>query len=107
LFCRQTNCTDVYRPDAALSLDANGNLFGTATSGGQFEGGAVFELSPSGGTYTEGVLYSFCAQANCTDGDEPHSGVILDDSGNLLGISRYGGPSDDGVLFELSPNGSQ
>ena len=106
-FCAQANCTDGTGPRAALSIDPNGNLFGTASEGGQFQGGAVFEVSPNGGTYTESVLYSFCAQANCTDGEEPDGGVMLDQSGNLFGTARGGGTSNDGVLFELVPAGSQ
>ena len=41
-----------------------GNLYGTANN-------LVFELSPGGkkGQWTEKVIYRFCAQQNCTDGE--------------------------------------
>jgi uncharacterized repeat protein (TIGR03803 family) len=47
-------------------------------------------------TYT--VLYSFCSQANCADGDEPFGGLVEDATGNLYGTTSLGG-SDSGVCF--------
>ena len=106
-FCSQSNCTDGEDPDTPLYLDASGNIFGTTPGGGQFNAGAVFELSPNGTAYTESVLYSFCAQTNCTDGNDPDGGVIMDASGNLYGKTALGGDSaGDGLLFALSPNGT-
>ncbi|HEX3431733.1 MAG TPA: choice-of-anchor tandem repeat GloVer-containing protein [Rhizomicrobium sp.] len=103
-FCSQSNCTDGRQPDTPLYLDASGNIFGTTHGGGQFSAGTVFELSPNGTTYTEAVLYSFCAQTNCTDGSQPSGGVIMDSSGNLFGTTEFGGDAaGDGVIFSLSP----
>lgn len=88
---------------SAVIFDSAGNLYGTTINccGG---GGAVFELSPSSsGSWTENVLYTFCAQPHCADGDEP-SGVIFDQAGNLYGVTFIGGTkNNDGVAFELSP----
>jgi hypothetical protein len=41
----------------------------------------------------EQVLYSFCSQGgtNCTDGNFPNSGLIMDASGNLYGTTYGGG----------------
>lgn len=44
-FCSLNKCKDGYQPDGSVRLDKNGNLYGT-TSGGMFEAGTVFELSP-------------------------------------------------------------
>lgn len=45
-FCSQTGCTDGAAPDAEVSVDSSGNIFGTTSVGGEFGQGAVFELSP-------------------------------------------------------------
>ena len=51
-------------PSTDLVIDGAGNLYGTTVQGGQFGGGTVFELSPSGGGYTHTVLYSFTGGAD-------------------------------------------
>lgn len=56
--------------------------------------------------YTLKTLYSFCAQAGCSDGEDPESTVIMDGSGNLFGTTPYGGLGDfDGTVFELISDG--
>ena len=74
----------------------------------------MFELTPvAGGGWTEAVLYSFCAQTNCTDGEYPSASPIFDAAGNLYGTTFYGGTSSNcpspgnpptcGTVFELTP----
>ena len=87
---------DGYNPASNLVLDSAGNIYGTATYGGAHGGGVAFQLSPSGGNWTETVLYSFCSQANCADGAYPAGGLIMDSPGNLYGMA-------DGGVFALSP----
>lgn len=107
-FCSQTNCADGYKPDTPLYVDTHGNIYGTTILGGASNLGAVFELSPSGSNYTETVLYSFCIETDCADGAEPGGGVVMDNAGNLYGTtSTGGGGSGPGLVFELSPNGTQ
>jgi len=47
-FCASSGCTDGAFPEAELIVDADGNLFGTASEGGAYGIGAVFEISGSG-----------------------------------------------------------
>lgn len=104
-------CLDGQWPVAGLVFDQAGNLYGTTTVGGAGSCcGTVFELSPPsfpGGTWTEEVLYSFCAGSNndCQDGAEPASQLIFDASGNLYGTTTTGGTGTwtGGTVFELSP----
>lgn len=53
----------------------------------------------------ETVLYNFCSQTGCTDGNSPQSSLTTDGAGNLYGTTAYGGATNNGTVFELSPNG--
>jgi uncharacterized repeat protein (TIGR03803 family) len=82
-FCAQTGCSDGQRPRAGLFADDAGNLFGTTQFGGANGQGTVFELAKdaktaSGFAGAVSVLYSFSAQAGCTDGVEPLAVVRFD-----------------------------
>ena len=119
-------CLDGRSPEVGLTVDAVGNIYGTTMNGGDeacvIDGngcGTVFELSPPSapdGSWTEQVLYSFCAIPNgqnlCIDGDHPHGAVIFDALGNLYGTTQGGGTGrhepapllpEPGTVFELSP----
>jgi uncharacterized repeat protein (TIGR03803 family) len=97
-FCSRSSCADGAEPLSAPVLDALGNLLGT-TSGHQ---GVAYELSPGPSGWTETVLYTFCSQPNCSDGDFPGQ-LIRDSGGNLYGPADEGGGSRNGAIFELSP----
>jgi uncharacterized repeat protein (TIGR03803 family) len=99
---------DGISPKGTLVADAAGNLYGTTPYGGAGGNcanycGTVYELSPSANGWTETVLYTFCYQANCTDGADPWAGLILDHSGNLYRTTIAGGTGLLGTVFELSP----
>lgn len=108
------NGTDGENPLAGVIFDTAGNLYGTTSTGGTFGSscfagcGTVFELTPgNNGQWTETVLYNFCSQANCTDGNSLTTGLVLDKSGNLYGTTAFGGTTlNYGVVFELSPGGA-
>jgi uncharacterized repeat protein (TIGR03803 family) len=87
-----------------LAFDAAGNIYGTTYSGGQGGGGTVFKLTPSGGSWTESVLYSFSQSGNA--GYLPYAGVVLDAVGNLYGTTLGGGINSQGVVFQLTHPGS-
>jgi uncharacterized repeat protein (TIGR03803 family) len=91
-------------PDAGLTFDAAGNLYGTTFRGGTYDEGTLFELSPHGnGSWTETVVHSF---GNGADGTYPYFGsLIFDAAGNLYGITAGGGNAREGTVFEFSPDG--
>ncbi|HEX8814231.1 MAG TPA: choice-of-anchor tandem repeat GloVer-containing protein [Terriglobales bacterium] len=95
------NGSDGQIPYAGLIADAQGNLYGTTALGGISNCGTVFELSPSGSSWSETILYSFKGNG---DGCEPYAGVIFDASGNLYGTTYTGGGYGEGTVFELSQN---
>ncbi len=108
-FCPQSNpCPDGTWSRAPLIMDAGGSLYGTTYQGGNSNQGVVFALSPTGGGRTESVLYSFCAYANCADGRNPTTGLVMDNAGTLYGTTDAGGTgiSPYGVVFSLNVGNS-
>jgi len=81
-------------------FDSSGNIYGTTYLGGASNEGVVFKVTPGG---TETVLYNFCSQSGCSDGEEPGAGLVFDSSGNLYGTTPYGGPFNQGIVFKLVP----
>jgi len=85
----------------SLTSDSNGNLFGTDNYGGSFDFGSVFEL-PASSRSTPTTLYSFSGGM----GWNPIGSVVIDSSGNVLGVTTYGGAYGDGTIFEIAePSG--
>jgi uncharacterized repeat protein (TIGR03803 family) len=95
------NGTNGSNPQGDLIADAAGDLFGTACTGGPNGGsGTVFEIAKTAGGYatTPITLVTF----NGANGACPFGGVIADAAGNLFGMTRQGGASDDGTVFEIA-----
>ena len=113
----QPGVTDGLDPTSGLTIDKNGNLFGTTLYGQSPTvgfGGTVFELSPPSGmsgTWTENVIAQFSeSNLQYVNGFYPYAGVIGDGSGNLYGTTSSGGIygigiNPGGTVFELSPAG--
>ena len=55
----------------------------------------------------EQILYAFCSQLNCADGEFPYGPLIADNTGNLYGTTSAGGAFGLGVVFQLSPSGTE
>jgi uncharacterized repeat protein (TIGR03803 family) len=97
------NLSDGAWPEAGVTRDAAGNLYGTTFFGGTGTGcdiyfggcGTVFKLDASG---AETVLHSFGGAA---DGANPTARVILDASGNLYGTTAFGGAFGHGTVFKV------
>lgn len=100
-------------PQAGVILDAAGNVYGTASEGGDASCGyltvgcgVVFELVPtSHGQWKEKLLHTF----EGPDGANPMGGLIFDSAGNLYGTTYGGGVASCtffgcGVIFELTPD---
>jgi len=104
-FGSQSN--DGANPLAGLIQAIDGNFYGTASEGGAHGGGTVFELSFDNGTWTETVLYSFCAQGYpCNDGVSPYAGVVQGTDGNFYGTTSQFGVYGGGTVFQLIPGGT-
>lgn len=103
-----TGGNDGANPDSDLIFDQAGNLYGATAAGGNdhcdspIGCGTVFQLTPSGGGWTEHVLYTF---QNGSDGAMPQGGLVRDQNGNLYGTTPSGGAGGGGTVFELTPSG--
>ncbi len=93
--------TGLRTPYGGVTFDAAGNLYGTTAIGGSGscngQGcGAVYKLTPSGGTWTESVMYNF---TGFEDGAFPMATMAIDQAGKLYGTTYYES------VFELAPSG--
>jgi uncharacterized repeat protein (TIGR03803 family) len=104
-FCSAQGCADGQNPGGITAAD-QGTLYGTAELGGAASSGVVFELTTSGPSVTETVLYSFCQLTGCADGKDPVGSVVIDASGSLYGNTQEGGTKGKGTVFKVVPSGA-
>jgi uncharacterized repeat protein (TIGR03803 family) len=90
-----TNGDDGANPEAALVQAANGDLYGTTSTGGINGFGTVFQITTNG-AFT--ALYSF---SGGEDGGEPAGGLVASPGGWLYGITQTGGANGNGDVFAL------
>ncbi len=97
--------TDGYHPNAGVTLDPTGSLYGTTEFGGSEAGayghGVVFRLDVQN-NFT--VLHTF---QGGTDAADPNSALIRDQSGNLFGTASYFMPGNGSAVFKVSPAGQE
>ena len=89
---------DGSNPLAGLRWSPSGSLYGTTSEGAG--GGTVFELTQSGGMWTETILHAFGGQG---DGIYPQGGIILDKTGVLYGTTEIGGTDNLGTVWKITP----
>jgi len=93
--------TEGYSPSSGLTVDASGNLYGTAYFGGANNAGSLFKLSPlPGGGWKETAIYDF--KNDGIDGRNPAASLIIDKAGHLYGTAFFGGAYGYGAAFELT-----
>lgn len=105
--------TDGEAPMTGVLLDANGNVYGAANTGGgedeancpDWDGcGVIYKLAPgSNGTWNETILYAF---QGGLDGGLPQDDVLaMDPQGKLYGTAVSGGSGGPGagVVFAVQP----
>ena len=116
-FCRAIQCpwvetvlhsfaggsADGASPLSEVIFDNAGNLYGTTDFGGAYNYGTVYQLTRSGGGWTESVLHSF--NQDGTDAGTPDAGLVLDSAGKLYGTAVIGGSYGDGAVFSLTKGG--
>ncbi len=95
-------------PMGPVSLDANGDIYGTTRYGGPggYVFGTVFKLDTLGGLT---VLHSFSGKAT-GDGTLAEGRLVLDAAGNIFGTTVLGGTGcvvsgGCGTVFKIDPSG--
>jgi uncharacterized repeat protein (TIGR03803 family) len=97
-FCSVFDCLDGAYPEAGLTIDAAGNLYGTASWGGNVYGGVVFKLARRN-NWKYRVVYSLLGAYN----GHSYAGVTFDNAGNLYGTTNGGSCFRGGTVFKLTP----
>ena len=95
--------TDGAYPYAKAIIGPNGSLFGTTHHGATFDSGTVYQLTSSGGGWTETVLHRFTGGR---DGGSPYGDVTFDQAGNVYGTTVEGGAYSWGTVFGLTRSGA-
>jgi uncharacterized repeat protein (TIGR03803 family) len=97
--------SDGANPHAGL-LNVNGTLYGTTRSGGAYNGGTLFAVTPSG---PETIVHSFGGSG---DGADPMA-ALINVGGVLYGTTRNGGNASSacadgcGVVFSITASGTE
>ena len=92
---------DGTNPAGEVTFDGAGNIYGTTLGSGTYDGGIVYELTPSGSNWTETILHTFSWSED--DGYAPYGRLIFDTAGILYGTS-YSGSGGCGDVYKLSPS---
>jgi len=94
----QTNGERVFGPPIEAT---DHNLYGATVFGGGSGYGTIYKLTREG-VYK--VLYSFCAQSGCADGEYP-SWLTQSAGGDFYGTTYMGGKSNVGTIFKITASG--
>jgi len=99
----------------ALTMDAQGNLFGAAPGGGAVKHGCcgvLFKIAADRSPSSYTVVYNFCTKFNCKDGANPNGELLIDSKGTIYGTTLTGGGHNidaynlgGGAAFRLSAAG--
>lgn len=109
-FCQNADHSDGAIPYAGVILAPGRHglpsaIYGTTLTGDEStNGGVVFKLTPgaTGHPWNETVLYSFCSQTDCTDGQSPRFGPLLESNGAFYGTTQAGGSDTLGTVYRVT-----
>jgi uncharacterized repeat protein (TIGR03803 family) len=101
-------------PKGPVMIGQDGNLYGTASSGGSTGHGVIYQFNPNTAKYK--VVYAFplvTVPPNIANppppdvnGRDPESGLVQGSDGFLFGVTVYGGRNGVGTLFKVDTAGA-
>src|SRR5207245_11562373 len=90
---------DVAYPQAGLSFDSAGNLYGTTQYGGGHNEGSVFQMKQANGKWTYKMIHTF---AGGNGGYYPVGGITQGLHGYYYCTTYYGGKTyNSGTVYRL------
>jgi len=98
--------SDGDKPSGGLAADQKGALYGVTFGANNkcFGGcGTVFKLTLNESAYKKHTLYRF---GPAPDANQPVGGPVLDKRGAVYGVTQFGGASNHGAVFKLTPGKS-
>lgn len=99
-----------YPTPGDLVFDSSGAIYGATSNGGDLQCfaplgcGVIYQLTRSGQTWTDTVLYTFDLALG---GQQPLGGVVFDNAGNLYGTTYMSGMYGWGTAFQLAHSQGQ
>jgi uncharacterized repeat protein (TIGR03803 family) len=102
-----TGGADGGEPYKGVTIDSEGNLYGTAVTGGSgsCEGGCgvAYKLTNSEGTWTQTVIHAFTGG---DDGSGPGARLTVDRRGNVYGMAPTAGAYGSGTIYKIHQSDS-
>ena len=86
-------------PDGSLLLDG-AYLYGMTANGGEFGEGTIFKIKP------DGTGFSLLQEFSGSGGGRNPYGSLLKEGAFFYGMTSGGGSTNDGVVFQIMPDGS-
>jgi len=83
-----------------LAIDTRGNLYGVGDTGGKFNLGTVYKLTPTENGWLYTSLHDF---TGALDGEYPEA-IYMDSSGNLYGSAHCGTGCETSLIWMIAPN---
>ncbi len=93
-----TGGNDGANPDASLIQASDGSIYGTASGGGSYGNGTVFNITTNGAF---NALFSFFPTFQAG-----FSGALAVSGGNFYGTTQGGGANGQGSIIQLATNGA-
>jgi uncharacterized repeat protein (TIGR03803 family) len=107
-----SNGPDGGSPEAMLTRDVAGHLYGTTLLGGSAGYGTVFKVTKDNGSWIFSTIYTFEGDNGNNDGAAPYARVVIGPNGSLYGTTVAGGGGSGcsnfgaagcGTIFNLQP----
>jgi uncharacterized repeat protein (TIGR03803 family) len=94
--CAGTCAPDGEASSNALMLASDGNLYGSTLSGGKYQNGTLFKLTPEG-VYTDIQDFNYSLS-----GASAYAPLMEASDGNLYGVNPSGGANYGGTIFQYN-----